>query len=332
MAISNPYGQGQRAQLDAETAVAKALWGIEQDKAQIGHHNAQAAKIGTEDAILRARPDIVAELALLEAQNNGFTGGMDALNEARGRMKQGLPAVVFDNGQQTAIDPQAQTAVSRALIGQLPNLGVEHWNPENMADARAKNGAQFRLEDVQGGRVPLDQYQAEQFAKGGHARYGVQGNTVVDQLRGVQGPTAVGQSMIGENNAQAGAANARAQGADKFQLIPMPDADGNMTLQRVPVKGDAGTVPLPEGVRPAPKRDPNDLQNNAEYRAAYPMGAGPNDPSQQEWVGMRKAGYDPAVDFKRLVKEANDAIKKGAAADAVRDRLKSFGINPNRIK
>lgn len=330
--MANPYGQGQKAQVDAETALARAMWGIEQNKAGIEAAQARAAKDNADTAVVTGRPALVDELALLAARQRGFTGGQDSFNEGRARMKQGLPARVYDSGEQSMIDPKAETEITRALVEHLPLLGVENWNPQQIAQARGEYGEQNRLADVQSGAVPVEQYQAEQFARKGQPRYGVQGNEMIDQLGAIpfQGQTALGKSMIRENDAQGARASAAAGGADKFKLEAMDDGNGGTVLVRVPIKGPEGVVPLPDGVKPRPKRDP-EVQGNAEYKAAYPYGATSSDPSQPEFLAMKKAGKDPVVEFPKIMADARKALKAGKDPAAVRARLQQYGINPARL-
>lgn len=331
--MSNPYARGQQQQVDAETAIAKALWQIEANKANADAARARANQDNEQTAILQRRPAIVDELAAIQANM-----GVPQFQEARSRRNQGLPAQVFDNGQQTMIDPKADTNIGRALLQNLPLLGVETWNPQQIAQASGEYADQNRVTDMISGQLDPAAVQAAQFAAKGSPRYGVQGNTVIDQLIGVQGPTKVGEAEISRDRAAAGASAAQAArtqaaagGADKFVIKETENADGTRSFYRIPVKGNEGPIDT-GGAQPPAKRDPNDVQGNAEYKAAYPYGAGANDPTQVEFLAMRKAGLDPGVEFKAILEEANNALKGGASLEAVRARLKQYGINPARIK
>lgn len=314
--LANPYAQGQRAQIDAETAIAKALWGIEQDKAQIAAARARAAEDQAKTAILTGRPALVNERMALQA---GRTP--QQITQFRDSFNAGSPGAPYAQG--------AQTAISRALIENLPLLGAETWNPDQIAKATGEYADINRAADALGNPAAIANLQQLEFARKGNPRYGVQGNTVVDQLLGVGDPTAVGRSMINENTQQAAAAATRAAGADKFTIKEGEDDQGNPTFVRIPMQGPAGVVDT--GAKPRPRRDPAELQGNAEYKAAYPFGATANDPSQAEFLAMKKAGKDPVVEFTKILQDARRAIKAGKDPAAVRQRLQQFGINPARL-
>jgi hypothetical protein len=283
--LSNPYQQGAQGQVQAESALAKVLWGIEQDKAQTAAAQALAARTGAEADILARRPDLLSQMG---ANETGMS--VPSFNEAVQRRQSGLPAVVFDSGAQTMIDPKADTKIAQALTQLLPLAGVKDWNPDQIAKARGEYKGQSRVDDMIQGTLDPARVQAAQFAEKGSPRHGVQGDMVVDQLKGVLMPTPIGESRITENKAQAASADARSKGADKFQLIPMPDAQGNMTLQRVPVQGEAGPVPLPAGVAPAPRRDAASQDTRGDHARDWPDQYAQNMPSVEEYRQIRAAG------------------------------------------
>lgn len=290
------YARGQDHQLKIESAIAKALWDAEQAKASAAASEALAAQRAAQTEILTRRPDLVNELMANQAGMSvpGFV-------EARGRRAQGLPARVFDSGTQSVIDPTADSAVSRALQQGLPLLGAEHWNPEQIADARGKYQGQFRLEDVQAGRVPLEQYQAEQFAARGNPRFGVQGNTIVDQLRGVQGPTQVGQAEIARDRAAAERSRAGAA-AEGYKLVEGVDEQGKDDFEFVQVRGGPKGEKPTTRLKPRARREAEDLAVDSEYRLTFGQ-----DPT------MRPKGAPAPVTFKSALQRfSKDPAMQGA--------------------
>ena len=317
--LGGGYQRGQADQLKYESAVAKALADVDQSRASAAANTALASQRDAETAILTGRPDLVRELAALES----------------GRTPQQIEAfrTSFNQGAPTApYTPEARSAITRALISRLPMLGMDKWGADDIAKARGTYGDQFRLEDVQAGRVPLERYHAERFAEKGGARYGVDEGMPIDQLGGIGAtPTPVGNSMITRNLAAASRSNAGAV-AEGYKLVEGVDDEGNPAFEFVQIKGNRKGEKPATTLKPRSRRDVQQADARSAYTADYEF-PGESDPSLDEYTAMRTKGYNPRVDFKRLLKEAQDAIKRGADRNAVAARLKDdYGINPARLK
>lgn len=322
----DPYGKGQAAQVALESKIAQALWQAEQSKSAIAANDARTAETNAKTANITGRAGVIEQIM---ANIAGM--GVPQFSEARGRVQQGLPAQVEDNGVQNVIVPGADQKITNALRQGLPMLSDPNANVQQIAAAAGLYGDQDRMSGMLSGAINPETVRQAQLAEKGGNRYGVDGDMSVDQFVGVGAPTAIGRSRIAVNDSAITENLARATkaGADNARgRFVIKETDTGFV--RVPVEGEAGAIDL-GGAMPRGRRDTQLADLRSEYTVMYgndPLLRPRNAPTFDQFVASKKTGtvrpQGGAVDPAQTRAAAQAAIARGKDPAAVARRFKEL--------